>query len=66
MGKKLGKECGAFMTLISALITKNQETLPLRTPPPMYEDTLGKVPSVKLQKHPYQEPSNVGTQLLDS
>lgn len=54
------------MTLISALITKNQETLPLRTPPPMYEDTLGKVPSVKLQKHPYQEPSNVGTQLLDS
>lgn len=34
LGKKLGKECGAFMTLISALITKNQETLPLRPPPP--------------------------------
>lgn len=49
LGKKLSNECGAFMSLINALITKKYEAF-LLSLFQNCEDTIGKLPSVKLQE----------------
>lgn len=46
MGRKLGNECGVFMSLINALITKKYEVF-LLSFFQNFEDTIGKLPSLK-------------------
>lgn len=61
MGRKLfGNECGAFMSLINALITKKYEVF-LLSLFQNCEDTIGKLSSVKLQEDTYKQPSSADT-----